>query len=237
LFCEKELTMQAFIPSLSTYSHQVDTLFMLILYIMGFWFFLGQFVIFYFLYKFRRKEGVPSHYITGEHKKHKNWVKWPHLILLVCDIVIVIFSCAVWYNIKQNLPAPKYTVKIITQQWAWTFVDPGADGKLDTDDDIATIDELHVQVNTIYNFRLTTKDVIHSFSVPVFRLKQDAVPGREISGWFQATETGTHDIQCVEICGIGHGIMAAKIIIETEAEHQQWVAAHTPTIPIKLGSN
>lgn len=229
--------MQAFIPSISTYSGQVDTLFMLIFYIMAAWFFGGQFVIFYFLFKFRKKEGVSSRYITGENKKETKWIKWPHTILLVCDIIMVIFSCMVWYNIKQTLPAPEYTVKIISQQWAWTFVDPGTDGKLDTNDDIATVDELHIQVNTLYNFKLTTKDVLHSFSVPVFRLKQDAVPGREISGWFEATETGVHDIQCVEICGIGHGIMVAKIIIETVEEHQQWVASHTPTIPIKLGSN
>lgn len=229
--------MQAFLPSISTYSGQVDNLFMLIFYVMTFWFFVGQFVIFYFLFKFRRKEGVSSRYITGENKKEKKWIKWPHLILLVCDIVMVIFSCIVWYNIKQNLPEAKATVKVISQQWAWTFVHPGADGTLDTNDDIATVDELHVQINTLYHFRLTTKDVVHSFSVPVFRLKQDAVPGREITGWFEATQTGIHDIQCAEICGIGHGMMVAKIIIETEEEHQQWVVAHTPSAPIKLGRN
>lgn len=228
--------MQFFIPGISTYSHQVDNLFMLIFYVMGFWFLLGQFVIFYFLFKFRRKEGVPSLYVTGEKKGEKKWIKWPHLILLVCDIVMVVFSCMVWYNIKQKMPEAQATVKVISQQWAWTFVHPGADGALDTDDDITTVDELHVQVNTLYHFRLTSRDVLHSFSVPVFRLKQDAVPGREIRGWFEATQTGIHDIQCAEICGIGHGLMVAKIIIETEEEHKQWIANHTPTAAIRLGS-
>ncbi len=70
--------------------------------------------------------------------------------------------------------------------------------------------------------------MIHSFSVPVFRLKQDAVPGRVITGWFEATKTGTHDIQCAEICGIGHGVMGARIVIESPARHAAWVAEQNP---------
>ena len=59
--------------------------------------------------------------------------------------------------------------------------------KLDTADDIATVDELHVEVNKIYHFKLESRDVLHNFSVPVFRLKQDAIPGRVITGWFEPT--------------------------------------------------
>ena len=84
-----------------------------------------------------------------------------------------------------------------------------------------------MKVGQKYIFERESRDVLHSFSVPVFRLKQDAVPGRVITGWFQATKTGTHDIQCVEICGIGHGIMGARIKIETPAEHAAWVAQNS----------
>jgi cytochrome c oxidase subunit 2 len=63
----------------------------------------------------------------------------------------------------------------------------------------------------------------------VFRLKQDAVPGRVIVGWFEATKTGTFDIQCAEMCGIGHGLMPGRIIIESAAEHAAWVKQNTPT--------
>ncbi len=66
--------------------------------------------------------------------------------------------------------------------------------------------------------------VIHSFSVPVFRLKQDAVPGRVITGWFEPILTGTYDVQCAEICGIGHGAMAARVHIESAEQHAAWVA-------------
>ncbi len=227
--------LQSFVPSLSTYSHQIDNLFMLVFYIMGFWFFLGQGFIIYCLIKFKRKEATPALYITGEKAEETKWIKRPHTLLLAFDIIIVIFAISAWYNIKQRLPETDYTVKIISQQWAWTFVHPGADGKIDTDDDIPAIDELHIEVNKAYEYKLTTTDVLHSFSVPVFRLKQDAIPGREITGWFKATGTGSYDIQCAEICGIGHGLMAAKIFIETPEEHKKWIAKNTPTTPIKLG--
>ena len=219
--------IQWFVPSASTYSPEVDHLFSLIAYVMGFWFLVGEIVFFYFILKFRRKKGVNSIYLAGETKHEKRHIKLSHTLLLVCDIVIVVFAIMVWFNVKQNLPPADYTVKVISQQWAWTFVDPGADGKLDTADDITTIDELHVQVGKTYHYLLTTKDVLHSFFIPVFRLKQDAVPGREIVGWFNATKTGTYDITCAQICGVGHGLMGGRIVIETEEDHKKWLASHT----------
>ena len=96
---------------------------------------------------------------------------------------------------------------------------------LDTADDIRTTDEMHLEVNKTYHFLLESKDVLHSFCVPAFRLKQDAVPGRTITGWFRATQVGTHDIQCTQMCGVGHGIMRAAIVVETAQQHAAWMAA------------
>ena len=70
--------------------------------------------------------------------------------------------------------------------------------------------------------------MLHNFSVPVFRLKQDAIPGRVITGWFEATRTGEYGIQCAEICGIGHGLMGARIFIESPEEHAAWVGSQAP---------
>jgi cytochrome c oxidase subunit 2 len=81
----------------------------------------------------------------------------------------------------------------------------GPDGVLDTADDIRTVGELHVTVNTTYHFELMSRDVVHSFAVPAFRLKQDALPGRTITGWFRPNRVGTYDIQCTQMCGMGHG--------------------------------
>ena len=96
------------------------------------------------------------------------------------------------------------------------------------------VDELHVKTDTLYHFKLESRDVVHSFSVPVFRLKQDAVPGRTITGWFEPNKIGEYDIQCAEICGIGHGVMAARLFIESEDEHTAWLARVAPPLPHAL---
>ena len=148
--------------------------------------------------------------------------------MLVFDVFIVVGAVRVWYDIKQDLPEPQATVNVIGQQWAWTFEHPGPDGKIDTVDDIEMVNELHVEVDKLYHFKLSSKDVLHNFSVPVFRLKQDAIPGRVITGWFTPTKTGEWDIQCAEICGVGHGLMGARIHIETPEQHAAWMAEQSP---------
>ncbi len=179
--------------------------------------------MFALVFKFRAKDGRPTQYITGEEKHLKRWITIPHALVLVCDVVIIIGAISVWYNIKQVMPPADVTVRVIGQQWAWSFEQPGPDGVLDTADDIRTVGELHVVVNTTYHYELMSRDVIHSFAVPAFRLKQDALPGRTITGWFTANRVGTYDIQCTQMCGIGHAMMAGRIIVETPQDHAAWL--------------
>lgn len=220
-----------YIEEASSYAKDIDGLILLIFVIVGAWFLLAEAVLFGLIFKFRAKDGQKAQYISGEHKKEKRWVAVPHYAVLVFDVVIIAAALKVWIDVKQTMPPADVTVRIIAQQWAWTFIHPGPDKKLDTPDDIRTVDELHVERDRTYHFELLSKDVIHSFSVPVFRLKQDAVPGRIIRGWFKPTRSGTFDIQCAEICGIGHGIMAARLMIEPPAEHAAWVASAAKGTP------
>jgi len=220
--------IEHFIPVASTYARDIDNLFSLIFWLVGFWLVLTEGVFIYLIVKFRKKPGEKAEYYTGEEKHLKRWITIPHALVLICDIFILVGAVNVWYNVKQRLPEAQETVRVIGQQWAWTFVHPGPDGQIDTDDDISIVDELHVKVGTVYHYKLEARDVLHSFSVPVFRLKQDAVPGRVITGWFEPTRAGEHDIQCAEICGIGHGLMAARIFIETPEEHAAWMNGHKP---------
>jgi cytochrome c oxidase subunit 2 len=220
--------IESLIPAASTYASDIDDLFTLIFVLVGFWFFLCQGVFFWLLFRFRKREGVKSEYITGELKHEKRWITIPHLLVLVCDVFIIVGAVRVWYDVKQHLPEAQETVRVIGQQWAWTFVHPGPDGELDTADDIAKVNDLHLRVNTVYHYKLEAKDVLHNFSVPVFRLKQDAIPGRIITGWFKPTLTGEFDIQCAEICGIGHGLMGARVHIETPEQHSAWLAENSP---------
>jgi len=218
-----------FIEAASSYAQQTDQLIWLITVLVGVWFVAAEGMFFWLMWRFRARPGVRSQYITGHEKHLSRWIHWPHNLILVCDAIIVVAAIRVWVNIKQTMPPTDETVRIIGEQWTWSFQHAGADGKLDTPDDIITTDSLHVEVNKTYQFQLQSRDVVHSFFVPVFRLKQDAVPGRVITGWFKPIRTGIHDISCAQICGIGHGLMDGHIIIEDAATHRAWIQAHTPT--------
>jgi cytochrome c oxidase subunit 2 len=222
--------IERWVPQVSTYAADIDGIIWLIAVLVGFWFLVAEGVFLWLIVKFRARDGEKAQYITGEEKKQMRFISWPHYLVLVCDVFIVVGAVRVWVEVKQQLPseAEAQRVRVVSQQWAWSFVHPGADGKLDTADDIRTVDELHIQVGQKYIYELEARDVLHSFSVPVFRLKQDAVPGRVITGWFEATKTGTHDIQCTEICGIGHGMMVARIVIESPEQHAAWIESQSP---------
>jgi cytochrome c oxidase subunit 2 len=219
-----------FIQSLSSYSGDVDRLVVLVTILVGVWFLLAEGVLFWLIFRFRAKPGVAAQYITGKEKHLKRWVNIPHYLIIVCDVFIIIGAVQVWVRIKQTLPPADETVRIVGRQWVWTFTHAGVDGKLDTSDDVTTTDELHVVAGKTYHFQLESLDVLHSFFVPVFRLKQDAIPGRTITGWFKPTSTGTHDILCAEICGIGHGVMGARIVVESPEQHAAWLQEHAPAL-------
>ncbi len=216
----------------STYAADIDRLILFIGVIVGVWFLLAEGIFFWLIWKFRAKPGEKTQYLDGTEKHIKKWITIPHALVLVCDVFILVGAVSVWYDVKQQLPDADSTIRVIGQQWAWTFQHPGEDNELDTGDDIFTVGDLHVEVEKTYHFQLQSRDVLHSFSVPVFRLKQDAIPGRSITGWFTPTRTGEHDVQCSEICGIGHGVMAARIHIEDANTHAAWItrsaAATTP---------
>ena len=215
--------LERYLTAASTYAHSIDHLFILIAVVVGFWLIAAEGMMFGLVFKFRAKDGRPTQYITGEEPHLKRWVSIPHYLIIVCDIVILAGAITVWYQIKQVMPPADATVRVIGQQWAWTFQEPGPDGVLDTADDIRTVDELHVKLNTTYHFELMSRDVVHSFAIPAFRLKQDALPGRTITGWFRPNRVGTYDIQCTQMCGIGHAMMAGRIIVETPQDHAAWL--------------
>ena len=222
------MIIENFVPVASTYAADIDGVWELIFWLVGFWFVLSEGVFFWLLWKFRRRsEDQKAQYITGELQSEKRWITIPHLLVLVCDVFIIVGAVRVWYDVKQKLPEAQSMVRVIGQQWAWTFVHAGPDNVLDTEDDITTVNELRLAKDTLYHYKLESKDVLHNFSVPVFRLKQDSIPGREITGWFEPTKTGEWDVQCAEICGIGHGLMGARVIIETPEANAAWMASQS----------
>jgi cytochrome c oxidase subunit 2 len=149
-----------FIPSLSTYAGDIDFIINLIFALVGFWFVLSEGAFFWLIFRFRAKPGVKAEYITGELAHEKKWVTWPHYAVLFCDIFIIYFAVTAWYTVKQYLPEPDSTVRVVGQQWTWTFEHPGPDGKLDTPDDIRTVNELHIEVGKAYHYKLESLDVL-----------------------------------------------------------------------------
>ena len=120
--------LDKFVPQASTYAEEVDFVWEFIFWTVGVWTVLCFGVFFYFIFKFRKKDGVKAQYITGEEKEQKKWVSIPHMLVLVCDVLVIVFAVNVWYTVKQDIPEDENAleIRIIAQQWAWTFVHPGA---------------------------------------------------------------------------------------------------------------
>lgn len=213
--------------NISTYGDHVDSVMRLIYFIVGPWFLLAEGVLFYFIFRYRRnqkRQGRKVRYQTGTTWKALSWVFVPALLILGFDLGIEVVQGPVWAEIKMQLPVtPDQIIRIQGKQFIWEFIQPGPDGYLDTADDIQTLNQLTVPVHEKIQFELTAADVIHSFWVPSLRLKQDAVPGRTIRGWFEATKEGTYIIGCAQLCGSGHGAMRGELHVVNSTDYQKWL--------------
>lgn len=218
--------MNHWIQGLSSYAADVDHLFWLVTGLIGFWFIVAQVVVIGFALKYRKKPGVKAAYITGSSFRELGWVLGPVILVVICDGWIDVATASVWHHIKEELPAAEQKVAVTGQQWAWTFRHEGPDGKLNTPDDIVTVDQMHVREGKTIHVELQSKDVLHSFCIPVMRFKQDTIPGRSITGWFKPTKAGVYDIQCTQMCGIGHGYMAARLTVQNQADFDTWMKAN-----------
>lgn len=217
-----------FLPkSVSTYGQQFDSLLVYITVVTMILFVIAQVFLFYTFIKYRKKDGAKASYLNGTGWKQLRWIILPLILVVGLDFSIDLKNVSLWNRIKVDMPTADYHIRITGQQFAWVFTYPGADGILGTEDDFKVMNELHVPMNKNIVFELEAKDVIHSFWVPQLRLKQDAVPGRNITGWFNVTEAGEYEIACAEICGAGHTNMAARLFSHSDEEFQAWVQKQT----------
>jgi cytochrome c oxidase subunit 2 len=127
------------------------------------------------------------------------------------------------------VPPSDVHVQVTAKQFNWEILYPGPDGKIGTADDLQMDNELHVPVGKVVRVTLKAKDVIHSFFLPNLRLKQDAVPGREIQAWFEATKPGRYEIPCAELCGFGHSGMLGHLTVHTADDYDKWVKEQWPS--------
>ncbi|QRM57440.1 cytochrome c oxidase subunit II [Sinorhizobium sp. BG8] len=151
----------------------------------------------------------------------------------------------VWHQFV-TVPNEATPVEVVSQQWLWSFRLPGADGKLGhaatseisaenslgvsksdssgLDDVVVEGGELHLPVGKPVRVLLRSIDVLHDFYVPEFRAKMDMIPGMVTYFWFTPTRTGTFDILCAEMCGVGHSQMRGTVVVDTEEDYQAWLA-------------
>ena len=205
----------------STYGKEIDSMYELIYWITAVTFILVAVTMIAFLIKYRHREGRRATYSHGNTTLEIVWTIVPALIL----VALTAMSQPLWARIKYTTPQTDLTIQVLAKQFNWEITYAGPDGKFGTEDDKTFDNEMHVPVNKPVVVLLRSKDVIHSFFVPQFRMKQDAVPGREIRQWFEATKPGKYELPCAELCGFGHSGMKGWVYVHTPEEYQQWAKA------------
>jgi cytochrome c oxidase subunit 2 len=212
-----------FIENISTFGASVDSLYFVVLVVTSIAFVLVEGVLVYFLISYRHREGRKATYTHGNRQVEILWTVVPGLMLFG----LAVFQYSAWTQIKIDRPpeAESLVMSLRAEQFEWYATYPGSDGELGTGDDIeAPVNQIHVPVNQPVIVHLTARDVLHSFFVPVLRVKQDAIPGTIIPVWFEATKPGEYEIVCTELCGLGHYRMRGFLTVEGEAEFQTWLA-------------
>jgi cytochrome c oxidase subunit 2 len=203
----------------STYATDIDTVYYVIYYITGVVFILVTVLLVWFLIKYRAQPDRRATYSHGSTTLELVWTIVPAVVF----ILIFLVSQSTWARIKILPPPGDVQVRVTAKQFGWEFLYAGPDKKFDTADDKTLEGELHVPVDKVVRVYLRGKDVIHSFYIPVMRLKQDAVPGREIIAWFEATKTGKYEIPCAELCGVGHSGMKGWLTVYAAEDYDKWV--------------
>jgi cytochrome c oxidase subunit II len=207
--------------NVSTYGRDIDWLFHLIYYITGITAILVFATMLAFLVMYKDRPGRRARYTHGNATLEIVWTVIPALIL----VILTFLSVPAWSKIKMAAPPPSdFVLQVTAKQFNWQITYPGPDGKFGTADDKTLLDEMHVPVNKVVHVHLRSQDVIHSFFVPQFRMKQDAVPGRDITQWFEATKPGKYELPCAELCGFGHSGMRGWIYVHTPDEYTKWAA-------------
>jgi cytochrome c oxidase subunit II len=230
-------------PNASEHGYQID-------HIIEFshWFMAALFVgcSAYFIYVLIRFH--KSRHPRADHEGVKSGIS-THLefsVVLIDAVLLVGFAIPIWAKRVNEFPNTKDAILVhaVGQQFAWNFHMPGPDGLfgrrdvslvsnnnplgLDPNDpaskdDLTFTGELHVPVDRPVIIEVSSKDVIHNFALPHMRIAQDAIPGTLIPMWFKPIKTGTYEIVCGQLCGLGHYSMKGSIVVDSPADYQAWL--------------
>jgi cytochrome c oxidase subunit II len=228
----------------STHAAEIDQMISLVHWLMAI-LFVGWGIFFLFVLVRFRSGANPRASYTGAKGKISKGLE---VAVAVVEVILLVFyAIPAWAKRVKAFPAENeaVVVKVVGEQFAWNVQYPGPDGKfgrtdvklvaadnplgLDrTDpaakDDVTTINQLNLPVDRPVLVHLSSKDVIHSFSLYEMRVKQDAIPGMSIPVWFIPNRVGNYEIACSQLCGLGHFRMRGFLTIQTADEYQKWMS-------------
>jgi cytochrome c oxidase subunit 2 len=205
--------------NVAPFGKDIDWLFYLIYYITGAICVLVMATMLVFLVRYRHRDGRRARYTHGSATVEIVWTVGSALIL----IILTMLSVPTWGRIEQSLPESDVHIRVTAKQFNWEVTYPGPDGRFDTGSDVTLDNEIHVPVGKPAILHIRSKDVIHALFMPNLRFQQDAVPGREIVRWIQATKAGRYEVPCAELCGFGHSGMKGYLFVHTPDEYTQWL--------------
>ena len=195
----------------------------------------------YCVLRYHHRRGRRAEY-EPENKKLEWWL----IGLTTAGVAGMLIPGVLVWDEFITVPEDATEIEVVAQQWQWSFRLPGEDGVMGTsnieyissenplgvnpddpngqDDVVIEVDDLHLPLNNRpVKVLLRAIDVLHNFYVPQFRAKMDMVPGMITYFWFTPTRTGTFEILCAELCGIGHYAMRGYVVVEEESSYQLWL--------------
>jgi len=191
----------------SNFVQGVDLSFAIILGISVFFLVSITAVMIYFVIKYNRKRNPTASNIHGNNRLEIIWTVIPTILVLV-----MFYFGWMGYKPMRSVPKDAIPIKAYGQMWKWSF--EYANGKMS--------DTLFVPKDKPVKLDLISRDVLHSFYIPAFRIKEDVVPGRENMLWFIGQEEGQYNIFCAEYCGDRHSYMLSKVSVLPESEYTRW---------------
>jgi len=229
-----------FPPPINAHGEAYDQQFALTLIVTGIIFFVAQMALGYAIFRFRSNGGRVE-YSHGNNKLEALWTS----AAAVLFVGLVLMGTKIWAGVHfEKAPADSVEIQVLAKQFAWAFRYAGPDGKYgrtdikfinDANGNPFGIDEsdpagkddivnaaLKVPVGKPILLVMRSRDVIHNFFVRELRMKQDLVPGMEIPFHFRTEKTGTFEIPCSELCGLGHSQMRSTMEVMSEADFEKW---------------
>jgi len=200
-------------PEASTIAPQMDALyfFMVLVSLIGLTIVILLIVSFSILYS--RKRHPKAVQIEGSTLLEATWT----IIPLGLFLIMFVWGALIYFRVFTP-PANAMNIYVVGKQWMWKAEHPGGQHE---------INSLHIPVDQPIQLTLISQDVFHSFSIPAFRVKREAIPGRYTTVWFQATATGTYHLFCTQYCGTNHSAMIGDVVVLSADDYKKWLASST----------